>query len=46
MLEMVESSIDRESTNFMLLVHAPKKEFYKKFLMDVLDWREEKVDML
>ena len=36
MLEMVESSIDRESTNFMLLVHAPKKEFYKKFLMEPL----------
>ncbi len=33
---MVESSIDRESTNFMLLVHAPKKEFYKKFLMEPL----------
>ena len=35
-LEMVESSVDGEGARFILLVHAPKKEFYKKFLMEPL----------
>jgi len=33
---MLESSVDIENAKFILLVHTPKKEFYKKFLSEPL----------